>query len=105
IAGNAVYTANIAGDGASDRIAVAGSAALEGGSVNVNALDPETSYAAGQTYTILTANDGVTGQFASLRTASAFIEPTLRYENDAVLLTINESDLTFPDAAETWNQA
>lgn len=104
IAGSAFYTTNIAGNGGSDLLAVTGSAALNGGTVHVSALDPEASYAAGQTYTILTAGAGVTGQFAGLQTASAFIDPKLSYEAGAVRLTINESDLRFTDVAKTWNQ-
>jgi T5SS/PEP-CTERM-associated repeat protein len=105
-AAGATYTVNIAGNGTGDRLAVAGAATLEGGQVHVNALDPETSYRAGQTYTILSATQGVTGRFDSTGTASAFIDPTLIYQGDTVLLAINLDDVEnpFADAGRTYNQ-
>jgi len=94
VAGNMTFGAGsileteIAGNGTSDLLAVGGTATLQGGTVSVIALDPETSYQTGQTYTILTAAGGVAGQFAGSTSQSAFITPTLGYDSDSVQLKI-----------------
>lgn len=71
-----------------DLISVGGVATLEGGTVNVVALDPATSYQDGQVYTILTAEGGVTGQFAEAVTQSAFLTTDLTHHADNVTLGI-----------------
>ncbi|MCY0096963.1 autotransporter outer membrane beta-barrel domain-containing protein [Hoeflea ulvae] len=71
--------AEISNTGLSDLLAVSGTATLNGGTVSMIALDPATSYRTGQTYTILTADGGITGRFASATTQSAFLTPTLDY--------------------------
>lgn len=97
-----IYEADIAGDGRSDRIAVKGlqngvrgdGVATIGNGVNVevNALDAKTSYQNGQTYTILTADNGVDGQFAQAISKSAFLDVTLEHKDKQVDLKIAIKD-------------
>ncbi|WP_375456810.1 autotransporter domain-containing protein [uncultured Methylobacterium sp.] len=117
--GNSIGTLNVAGNvgfasgsvyqveanaaGQSDRIAATGTAVLAGGTVQVLAAagtyDPRTRYA------ILTAAGGVTGQFAGVAANFAFLTPTLRYQADAVDLTLTRNDIAFSTIAQNRNQA
>ncbi|KQP30535.1 hypothetical protein ASF49_13575 [Methylobacterium sp. Leaf104] len=117
--GNSIGTLSVAGNagfapgatfqvetnaaGQADRLAVAGTATLTGGTVQVQAAagtyDPRTAY------TILTANGGVQGQFAIVTANFAFLTPTLRYAPAAVDLTLTRNDLAFARIAQTRNQA
>ncbi|MBR1216634.1 autotransporter domain-containing protein [Bradyrhizobium sp. U87765 SZCCT0131] len=116
--GNSIGTLNVAGNvsfaagsfydvelnagGQSDRIAASGTAKLAGGSVNVIA---ETgSYRSGTRYTILTANGGVTGTFASLTQSFPFLQFALSYDPTNVYLDVTRSQATFPSVAITPNQ-
>ncbi|TXN39698.1 autotransporter outer membrane beta-barrel domain-containing protein [Methylobacterium sp. WL30] len=108
VAGNAAFAAgsvfqveaNAAGQ--SDRLAVAGTATLAGGTVQVLAApgtyDPRTQYA------ILTAGGGVAGQFAGVTANFAFLSPTLRYQANEVDLTLTRNDIAFATIAQTRNQ-
>lgn len=73
------WAVDIAGDGGSDRLQVAGKATLQGGTVEVTALDPAAGYQQGQRYTILEAAGGVDGTFAGALSKSAFLTTTLDY--------------------------
>lgn len=107
------YDVDIRGDGSSDLVDSAGNATLEGGTVRVTALDPETSYQDGQQYTILSADGGISGTFAGAVSRSAFIAPSLSYTQNDALLTIALTDVPgpgpggpaiFQTVAETRNQ-
>ncbi|HEV7335343.1 MAG TPA: autotransporter-associated beta strand repeat-containing protein, partial [Bosea sp. (in: a-proteobacteria)] len=102
VAGNVAFAAgstyqveiNAAGQG--DRIAATGMATLSGGTVQV--LAEAGNYAAGTRYTILTANGGVTGQFAGVSSNLAFLTPTLVHGASDVTLTMTRNDTGFgPD--------
>ena len=83
------YEIELAGNGASDRIAATGTATLGGGRLHVGAVDPQTSYQDGQTYTILTAGGGVTGSFdPGVLSRSAFLDAALLHSANAVDLKI-----------------
>ncbi|MFN3521036.1 MAG: autotransporter domain-containing protein [Phenylobacterium sp.] len=97
------YALEVDAAGANDRIAATGTATLEGGTVQVLAADGE--YKPMTTYTILTADGGVTGTFAGATTNLAFLSPELNYSADAVTLTLVRNDLTFASVAATPNQA
>lgn len=109
VTGNAVfrsgsfYDLEIAATGAGDRLAVGGTATIEGGTVRVTALDPETQYTTGTRYTFLTAAGGRTGTFAGLSETSAFLDFVLGYDATSAFLTVNVVR-TFPDVAQTFNQ-
>ncbi|WP_379063595.1 autotransporter domain-containing protein [Mesorhizobium sp. UC74_2] len=112
-AAGSTYAVEIGGNGTSDRIAATGKATLGGGTVSVTALDPETSYQDGQTYTILTAAGGVTGGFdPAVLARSAFLEATLAQSTNAVDLKIaikkpqepGGGKPVFAKVANTYNQ-
>ncbi|MCG7509060.1 autotransporter domain-containing protein [Mesorhizobium retamae] len=89
LAAGSTYEVEIAGNGTSDRIAATGKATLGGGQVAVTALDAQTSYQNGQTYTILTAAGGVTGSFdPAVLSRSAFLDASLLQSANAVDLKI-----------------
>jgi len=111
------YDVEIAGNGTSDRIAATGKATLGGATVAVTALDAQTSYQEGQTYTILTAADGITGSFdPSVLARSAFLDASLIQTANAVDLKIGIKGTTpeepgkpggnpvFGKVANTYNQ-
>jgi outer membrane autotransporter protein len=94
---------------ASDQILVSGTADISGGTVSVTALDAETSYQTGQTYTILSAGT-VTGSFAQTLTSSAFLDvSTATVDNTAVLTialrTSGGSNAVFTPVARTTTQS
>lgn len=100
----ATFGVRIAGDGSNDSLAVNGAATVAG-NVEVTAIDAATSYMDGQTYTLLTATNGVTGTFndPTMLTHSAFLTPTLTHNADDVVLTIAVTH-DFTTVAETLNQ-
>ncbi|MBZ6079423.1 autotransporter outer membrane beta-barrel domain-containing protein, partial [Microvirga puerhi] len=92
-----VYAVEINAAGQSDRLAATGTATLNGGTVMV-LPDQGLFFAENSPYTILTAQGGVTGQFAGTQSAEfAFVSPTLGYATNAVTLTmVRKSDPTPP---------
>jgi autotransporter-associated beta strand protein len=97
------YELEIGSAGGGDRITVGGGATIEGGTVRVVALDPETQYVEGTRYTFLTAAGGLTGTFAALAESSAFLDFTLGYDANSAFLTVSIVR-TFPNVAQTFNQ-
>ena len=87
---------------ASDRIVVHGTATLNGGTVRH--IGYPGGYGPASTYTILTAAGGVTGTFASIETDFAFLDASLDYETNAVLMLLERNDVPFPAVGETFNQ-
>lgn len=97
------YDVRIAPGGASDRIAATGAATLNGGTVN--ALVGAGNYVAGDSFTILTAQGGVTGQFAGLtQVSTAFLDISLSYEANAVMIQLAPNRVDFTDFDLTFNQ-
>jgi outer membrane autotransporter protein len=108
-----VLAIEVAGDGTSDRLDVNGTATLDGGTVEVTALDPRTSYQEGQRYTIVTATGAVAGTFDGATSRSAFLDVALDHGAAGVDLTIalvavppgpGPGPGLFEDVAETANQ-
>jgi outer membrane autotransporter protein len=97
-----IYQAETNAAGQSDKIVVAGTATLAGGTVQV--LAQSGSYARQTRYTILTANGGVSGTFAGVSSNLAFLTPILSYDPNDVFLMLNRNDLTFAALAQTPNQ-
>jgi subtilase-type serine protease len=87
---------------ASDRIAVTGTANLAGSVVHVG---PDSDFTSTRQYTVLTAS-AVQGQFAAVRSNFAFLDPTLLYSTQDVILLLarKQSGGAFVDAAQTYNQ-
>lgn len=91
--GESFYDVDIAGDGRSDQLLVAGKTTIsDRAMVQVTALDPQTSYKTGQSYRILTSDGGIDGQFASAVSKSAFLDVALKHSANAVDLTIAQKD-------------
>ncbi len=99
--GSATYQAEVSGSGTSDRVAVGGAAALQGGTVIVTA-QPGSNYAARTTYTILTAAGGVSGTLASVADPYPFLLTSLGYDRSNIYLTVQIGG--FAAAAVTANQ-
>ncbi len=97
VASAAFYDVDLLGNGQADLISVTGKAYI-GSTANiassgdagmrVTGLDAATSYQNGKTYVVLSAGDGVQGDFDSVVSRSAFITPVLSRNGDQVLLTI-----------------
>jgi fibronectin-binding autotransporter adhesin len=116
--GNSIGTLNVAGNitfnagstyevevnaaGQSDRMAAAGTATINGGTVQV--LAGAGNYAPATTYTILTANGGRSGTFASVTSNLAFLDPTLSYDPTSVYLTMTRNETEFANVGWTRNQ-
>lgn len=86
----------------SDLIAASGTATLNGGSVVHIGLNG--NYRPTHTYTILTAAEGVNGEFADVTSDFAFLIPTLGYTGNEVTLTLARNDVNFDGVAQSFNQ-
>lgn len=83
------------------RVDITGTALLQGG--GVMHVGPAGKYLPGIGYTILTADQGVTGRFADVQSHYAFLTPDLTYAPNTVTLELVRS-MRFADAAYTPNQ-
>ncbi|MGX5710900.1 autotransporter domain-containing protein [Brucella lupini] len=83
-----VLEIEIASNGSSDRVDVVGTAKVSGSTVSVATIDPETSYQNGQLYHILTADGGISGEFAGVVSKSAFLDMSLAYGDTTADLNI-----------------
>lgn len=91
--GASFYDVDISGDGRSDLLNVEGKTTISNeATVQVTALDPQTSYQTGQTYRILNSAGGIDGQFASAVSKSAFLDVALNQSTNAVDLTIAQKE-------------
>ncbi len=96
----------LAGDGSADLVNVTGRANIAGSHLVITALDPETSYQAGQRYNVLTAGNLISGQFADVTSGSTFLNFTLDPEqtstafNVALKSTETEPEPNNPDPGE-----
>jgi outer membrane autotransporter protein len=80
------YQVQVNNAGQGDRINVGGAAAIQGGTVQVQAA--AGSYANSTTYTIVRATGGVSGTYAGVSSNFAFLTPTLSYDANDVFLTL-----------------
>ncbi|MBJ6133401.1 autotransporter domain-containing protein [Ochrobactrum sp. Q0168] len=100
----------IAGNGGSDLVNVSGVATIAGAHAVITAIDPETSYQKGQTYSFITAAGGIDGQFADITSRSAFLNFDLASPAGGNAVTISlkddvsEPSKLFTTAANTPNQ-
>ena len=97
-----VFEVEVNAAGLSDRIAAEGVATINGGTVRVQA--GAGNYAPQTQYTILTAANGVTGTFAGVTSNFAFLTPSLSYNANNVILTVERNGIGFQSAGITRNQ-
>ncbi|WP_162792715.1 autotransporter domain-containing protein [Ochrobactrum sp. 3-3] len=83
-----VLEIEIASNGTSDRVDVAGTATVSGSNVSIATIDPETRYQNGQLYHILKADGGISGEFAGVVSNSAFLDMSLAYGDTTADLKI-----------------
>lgn len=83
---------------AGDQLQVGGSAELRGGDLHVLGKRDYVSF--GQGYTLISADGGVSGQFARITAPSTmFIDASLAYSANVVELTLNRLDVTVAAAS------
>ncbi|VEA69098.1 Extracellular serine protease precursor [Serratia plymuthica] len=105
------YAVEVASNGQSDRIHSGGSATIGGGEVAVslenspNLLSQsEVRSLLGQQYNILTADQGVSGQFDSVIPNYLFLGTGLSYQPNQVTLNVGRNDTRFASVAKTQNE-
>jgi outer membrane autotransporter protein len=98
----ATYQLEVQPDGGSDRIVASGKASIQGG--NVVVLAQPGSYAARTDYTMLSASQGISGQFDGVSSNLAFLTPSLAYTANAVTLSMQRNDIAMASVATTPNQ-
>ncbi|MEP9380621.1 autotransporter-associated beta strand repeat-containing protein [Aquabacter sp. CN5-332] len=109
VAGNAVfqggsaYRAEVQPSNINDLISVAGSVQINPGST-VQVVGGRGSYANSWTFTILTAEGGVTGSFSSASSNFAFLDPLLTYGANYVDMTLVRNNIPFAAEAYTFNE-
>ncbi len=100
-----VLEVEAAADLTADLIQASGAATVNGGQVEVIALDPATSYVNGSRWTIVNAGGGVTGAFDGVADNSALLDFSLSYDATNVYLDLLAGGLNFDAVAQTPNQA
>lgn len=89
-------------NGQSSLLAVSGTATIQGGSAVV--LAQNGSWSPRTDYTILTAGQGITGEFSSATSSLPFLIPVLSYGSNGVTLSLERNDITFSSVTQTPNQ-
>ncbi|MEH0832186.1 autotransporter domain-containing protein [Pectobacterium cacticida] len=104
LADGAIYEVEVDPDTReSDLIAVGGKATL--GNASVLQVGQDGDYRLASTYTILTADKGIDGTFAAIRSNYAFLDANLGYTPHAVTMQLVRNDMTFAAVAATANQS
>jgi len=98
----ATYEVELDAAGNSDLIDVTGTATINGGIVDAQAAPG--SYPSNTSYTILQAAGGVTGTFDTLTCNLAFLDPSLVYNPNNVLLILTRNTMNYANVAITFNQ-
>ncbi|MGJ3230773.1 MAG: autotransporter domain-containing protein [Oceanicaulis sp.] len=96
------YEVEVDAAGGADRIDATGAFTIEN-DVTLAVLAADGAYAPLTDYTIATA-DAVNGAFSSVTTDLAFLTPLVRYEAEAVRLSLYRNDISFADVALNPNQ-
>src|SRR5690606_32318749 len=102
LAGGSNYQVEALADGRSDRIHATGTATVQGASAVLLAANGQ--WDPYKTYTILSADGGVSGSFGSLASNFAFLDPQLSYGSTDVSLSLMRNDVRFHQIATTRNQ-
>ena len=105
------YAVEVGPNGQSDRIQSSGSATIGGGEVAVtlenspNLLTQgEVRSLLGQQYTILSAQQGVSGQFDTVAPNYLFLGTGLSYQPTGVTLSVGRNGTSFASVAQTANE-
>lgn len=105
------YAVEVAQNGQSDKIVSDGSATIDGGEVAVSLKNSgnllsqtEVRSLLGQQYNILTAQQGVSGQFDSVVPNYLFLGTGLSYRPNQVKLSVGRNDTAFTSVAQTQNE-
>ncbi|QLJ63203.1 autotransporter outer membrane beta-barrel domain-containing protein [Serratia marcescens] len=105
------YAVEVGPNGQSDRIQSSGSATIGGGEVAVtlenspNLLtQSEVRSLLGQQYTILSAQQGVSGQFDTVAPNYLFLGTGLSYQPTGVTLSVGRNGTSFASVAQTANE-
>ncbi|WP_206193599.1 S8 family serine peptidase, partial [Serratia marcescens] len=105
------YAVEVGPNGQSDRIQSSGSATIGGGEVAVtlenssNLLtQSEVRSLLGQQYTILSAQQGVSGQFDAVAPNYLFLGTGLSYQPNGVTLSVGRNGTSFASVAQTANE-
>lgn len=103
------YLVETATDGSSDRIHSGGSATLNGGEVALlleqqNLLSGTAAANLLGSYTILQADDGISGQFSSASTTSPFLDANLATQGTRLTASVARNATTFASVAATANE-
>ena len=105
------YAVEVGPNGQSDRIQSSGSATIGGGEVAVtlenspNLLTQgEVRSLLGQQYTILSAQQGVSGQFDAVAPNYLFLGTGLSYQPTGVTLSVGRNGTSFASVAQTANE-
>ncbi|KRA45533.1 hypothetical protein ASD80_04150 [Devosia sp. Root635] len=89
--------------GAHDSIAATGTVTLNGGTVQHQAAADTFDWQ--ESVRILSSETGLSGTFADVTSALAFLDPTLDYDTpNEVWLTLSRNDVAFEDVGSTGNQ-
>lgn len=89
-------------DGTSDLLSTTGTIALNGG--QVNAVSNDGAWSVARDYTILRADGGLSGTFAGVNTTQPYLDASLSYTAESVVLTLERIDgLIQGDILETTN--
>jgi outer membrane autotransporter protein len=89
-------------DGKSDQLVVGGQVSIKGG--NTLVIAQPGNWAPRTDYTIVTAGKGVAGTFTGVSDDQAFLTPVLSYQPNAVKLSLERNDISFPSVAGTSNE-
>ncbi|MBT0626342.1 autotransporter outer membrane beta-barrel domain-containing protein [Pseudomonas fluorescens] len=106
-----VYAVEVGPNGRSDQIQSSGVATLNGGVVTVSLENSPNLLSAtearsllGQPFNILTATQGINGQFAAISPNYLFIGTQLNYQPNALTLAVERNQTTFASVAQTRNE-
>lgn len=102
MAPGATFAVDITDTGTSDLLHATGTASVAGATTTV--LATGAAWTLGRRYTVLTAEGGVTGEFATLTSDFAFLTPTLGYDAQDVYLTLARNSAAFASIGDTENQ-
>ncbi|HEX8364553.1 MAG TPA: autotransporter domain-containing protein [Allosphingosinicella sp.] len=104
-AAGSTFQVEVTPAGTMDRLAVGGTATLQGGTVQSLFLGSQDNQCGAPIQAaILTATGGVSGTFAGVTSNFAFLTPSLSYNANNVFLTLTRNAATFSEHGATANQ-